>query len=379
MTIDPNLDSAITDAALERARAWLGREIPIAHPFNTEAQRDTIRHWTDGIGDTNPLWTDEKYAAQTRWGGLLAPPTFLYTCNQGPAHRGAGTGFRGMPGVHRFWVKEAWEWFLPIRVGDQIRAVYRLVDLVEHRSSFAGRSVEDITEQKFWNQDGGLIAVHRMHFISAERRTTAERGKHRDFRPHRYTQEELDRIWQDVQREARRGAEPRYWEDVQVGEEVPHVVKGPYTSTEAVAFVMGWGGPFVMASEVTHRYLHAHPRANVPDRETNAPDFPERAHWDIAFAREVGAPAAYDFGGQRVSWIVHALTNWAGDDGFVRSIEAKLVKFNVTGDTTWCRGKVTGKATEHGEPLVRLEVWGENQRGEVTVTGEARVRLPVRG
>ena len=159
---------------------------------------------------------------------------------------------------------------------------------------------------------------------------------------------------------------------------MPQVVKGPYTTSEAVAFVVGWGGPFIMASEVTQRYVKAHPKANVPDRETNAPDFPERAHWDSAFAREVGAPAAYDFGGQRVSWVVHALTNWAGDDGFVRWISAKLVKFNVMGDTTWCHGRVKEKGIEDGANLVLLEVWGENQRGEINITGEAKVQLPTR-
>ncbi len=376
-TTDRNVDTVITEEMLARARKRIGEEVPISAPFNTEARRDNVRHWVDGIGDSNPLWLDEEYGKQSAHGMILAPPSFLYSCNQGPAHRGAGAGgFRGFPGLHRFWAQEVWEWFRPIRLGDQISGTTKLADLVEHRSSLAKRSIEDITEQTFRNQDGELIAIHRMHFINTERGTAAREGTHKEFQKHRYTNEDLGRILDDIDAEVIRGAEPRYWEDVEAGEEIPGVVKGPFTSSEAVAFVTGWGGPFIMASEITHRYVRAHPKANVPDRDTNAPDFPERAHWDDSFAREVGAPAAYDFGGQRVSWVLHALTNWAGDTGMVRGITAKLVKFNVTGDTTWCKGRVKGKSVENGEHLVQMEIWGENQRGEVTISGEAQVLLP---
>jgi crotonobetainyl-CoA:carnitine CoA-transferase CaiB-like acyl-CoA transferase len=40
-------------------------------------------------------------------------------------------------------------------------------------------------------------------------------------------------------------------------------------------------------------------------------------HWDEEFAREVGAPGAYDYGPERCSWLTHHLTNWMGDDGFL--------------------------------------------------------------
>ena len=55
-----------------------------------------------------------------RYGTLLAPPSFLYSCNQGPAHRGRQAGgWRGFAGIHRVWVGEEWEWHQPIQLGDQ--------------------------------------------------------------------------------------------------------------------------------------------------------------------------------------------------------------------------------------------------------------------
>src|SRR5205823_2745016 len=122
MAIDLNTSSTITEEMVARVRARLGEESPISEPFNTEATRDTIRHWAEAIGDVNPLWIDRDYAAKTRYGTLLAPPSFLYSCNQGPAHRGRQAGgWRGFAGIHRVWVGEEWEWHQPIQLGDQIR------------------------------------------------------------------------------------------------------------------------------------------------------------------------------------------------------------------------------------------------------------------
>ena len=46
--------------------------------MNQYCTTDLIRHYTDAIGDwRNPLWRNDEYARNTRWGGIIAPPTFL--------------------------------------------------------------------------------------------------------------------------------------------------------------------------------------------------------------------------------------------------------------------------------------------------------------
>ena len=377
---DLNVSAVVTEEMLAKARQRVGVERPIIRQWHSEATRDTIRHWAEGIGDVNPLWTDPAYARKTKYGRLVAPPSFLFSCWQGPMYRDTKPSRgAGLPGIHRIWAGDSWEWSRHILQGDEIHGTQKLVDIVEHESTFAGRSFEEITERRFFTQRDELLATYRTSFMATERGTAAKRGKHIDFHKYRYSDEELAQINADIDKEVVRGATPRYWEDVQVGEAVPWVVKGPYTTTEVVTFLLGWGGPFMMASEVTHRYLRVHPKANVPDRETNAPDFPERAHWDDAFARECGFPAAYDFGAQRIAWMVHAVTNWQGDDAFLKKIDAKLLRFNVLGDTTWCRGKVVGKKIEGGEHLVELDLEAVNQRKETTAAARAVVRLSSRG
>ena len=86
-------------------------------------------------------------------------------------------------------------------------------------------------------------------------------------------------------------------------------------------------------------------------------------------------PGAYDYGPERVAWLGHLVTNWMGDGGFLRRLHAKVLRHNLIGDTTWCRGRVTGKAPGG---VVTLEIDGTNQRGEVIAAGTAEVVLPTR-
>ena len=72
------------------------------------------------------------------------------------------------------------------------------------------------------------------------------------------------------------------------------------------------------------------------------------------------------------------MTNWMGDDGFLKRLSGRCRKMIAFGDTTWIRGKVSGKSMEGNEALVECDLRGENQRGEVTTTGQAVVRLPSR-
>jgi len=108
-------------------------------------------------------------------------------------------------------------------------------------------------------------------------------------------------------------------------------------------------------------------------------DVPELVHMEDTRAQEIGLPGAYDYGCQRISWLGNLLTNWMGDDGFLERLSGRLLRFNVVGDTTWCKGKVAKKYVDNNQHLVDIDCWAENQRGEKTSAGIATVRLPVKG
>ena len=69
------MTDAITDEGVARLRARIG----VAHPHPQPPHyrfpnEDAFRHVALAYGDDNPLWCDPDYAAQSRWGGSIAPP-----------------------------------------------------------------------------------------------------------------------------------------------------------------------------------------------------------------------------------------------------------------------------------------------------------------
>ena len=133
------------------------------------------------------------------------------------------------------------------------------------------------------------------------------------------------------------------------------------------------------AHSLAFSFLRRHPGTDMMDSKTGIADVPELVHMEDTRAQEIGIPGAYDYGCQRISWLGNLITNWMGDDGFLKRLYAKLTLFNVVGDTTWLKGKVTKKYVKDGEHLVDIECQAENQRGDITMPGEATVRLPSKG
>jgi hypothetical protein len=101
-------------------------------------------------------------------------------------------------------------------------------------------------------------------------------------------------------------------------------------------------------------------------------------HWEEEFALEVGAPGAYDYGPERCSWLTHHLTNWMGDDGFLRRATCKIRRHNPEGDMLFIKGKVKRKFVEGGRHLVEIEQEAHNQDDEVSILGTGIVELPSR-
>ena len=110
--------------------------------------------------------------------------------------------------------------------------------------------------------------------------------------------------------------------------------------------------------------------------EHGIPDIVERVHWEDEMSKRTGNPAAYDYGAQRNAWMGHLVTDWIGDDGWMRKLSVQFRRFNYIGDTTWCKGKVSAKSVENGEYRVELDLWADDQRGRQTTIGKAIVQLP---
>ncbi len=361
----------ITDEALAKVRALIGTEIGNRpQPYLTEATRDSIRHWAEAMGDRNRLWSDEAYAKSTSWGALMGPPTILAAFDK------LSSGYRGgLPGVHSFFGGIDWRWNRPVFRNDEIRVRIIFNDLIEKESKFSRRMFQQISTVLFVDQNDEVICEGESWGMRIERGRSKEKGKYKHLTLKTYTTEDIAEVTRAYDAESIRGATPRYWEDVNVGDELTPINKGPYSATNAVAYEMARGGLYIKSHGFWYDYLKRHPALGVPN-ELGVPEPPERVHWDSAYARKVGVPAAYDYGPERIAWLGNLLTNWIGDDGFVTRLMVRVSRFNLEGDLTRCYGRVTGKEQVNGRYVVHCDIWCMDQRGERNATGVATLALP---
>ena len=366
----------ITEEGLADLRSRIGVKIEnTIEPWNYEASRDAIRHYAHGIGDDNRLWCDPEYAAKTKYGTLVALPSFLFTTSR------LISGYcGGLSGVHAMWAGADWTWHKPVLRNDAISTEAHLKDLIEHQTKFAGRSFQQIYHVDFFNQSGDMVAEADSWVFRTDRDEARERGtKYTEARGRvePFTQEQLDEFYDIYDREEVRGATPRYFEDVNVGDKLPPMMKGPMTVTGFICYAQGWGGLYIRANKLAYKMQKAHPGLGIRNR-FNVPDCPERVHWDEEFALEVGAPGAYDYGPERCSWLTHHMTNWIGDDGFLHKSNCQIRRHNPDGDAIIITGEVTRKFEENGKTYVEVEQKATTHRGELSAFGTAVAELPTK-
>lgn len=137
-----------------------------------------------------------------------------------------------------------------------------------------------------------------------------------------------------------------YWEDVQVGAQVPEFKRQ--------TGYIEWGR-FAGANE-EYVAIHEDDEAGIAS----------------------GLPGGIGMGNLRFSYVHNMLEDWIGVEGWIKKVSLQYRGMNLKNDWVVCRGTVTGKYEEGEEHLVELDVSTENGKGEVTAPGKALVMLPSR-
>lgn len=367
------VEGQITDDAVAKAKAMIGMYLRPEGPYLQDATLDTLQNFSNGIGDLNPLYRDSEHGRRSHLGSIVAHPVFPM------AYGWIGRTRWGLPGVHGFYAGNDWEFFRHVKPGDHINALERVVGVEEKESRFSGRLVLQYVEASFTNQRDELVARVLGWCTRHERRAAREQGKYKGIETYKYSDDEFAAIDEAVLGEPAniRGRTIRYWDDVQVGETLPPIARGPLSLMDTMGFLVGCGrghthGVVRIEAERHPGHFFRSPEAGGGIEYTGI------GHHRDSVAREVGVPGTYDYGPQRTAWMVSAVTNWMGDAAFLKRLRSEIRRFNIMGDTTWVKGKVTRKYEKDGFPLVDLEIWAENQRGELTAPGLATVMLPSR-
>ncbi|MDA8331341.1 MAG: MaoC family dehydratase N-terminal domain-containing protein [Candidatus Dormibacteraeota bacterium] len=366
-------EAKITDAGIAKAREMIGMVLRPEGPYLQDATPDTLRNWCNGIGDLNPLYREAEYGRQTHLASQVGHPMFPM------AYGWIGRTRWGLPGVHGFGAGNDWEVFRNIRPGDRIGALERVVGVEDKLGQFSGRMVLQYVEASFYNQRDELVARALGWCARHERRAARERGKYSAITQYTYSTEELHKIEDAALSEPDnvRGGQPRYWQDVVVGQELTPIVRGPLSLMDTMGFLVASGRGHTHG--VLLRTAVRHPDHFFRNPEAGGGvEYTGIGHHRDSTAQAVGVPGTYDYGPQRHAWMTSMVTNWMGDTGVLKRVRSEWRRFNVMGDTTWCKGRVAKKYHKDGYALVDLDIWGENQRGEITTPGMATVILPSR-
>ena len=97
-----------------------------SEPHTIEVEKGAIIKFAQAIDDDNPVFNDDMAARESRYGGLIAPPTFLRSVGvDRPTYPFDLPFNRLLDGGSE------WEYFHPVRAGDRITAVAEIADINE--------------------------------------------------------------------------------------------------------------------------------------------------------------------------------------------------------------------------------------------------------
>jgi acyl dehydratase len=348
---------------------------------NVDVTTMAIRSFANGVGDGNPLWRNVDYAENSSYKRITAPPMFVYSILPAAPQ----FGWRGIGG---FNAQNELHWYRPIFPGQHIDVTSQYKDFKIKELKNGGKRIFEYEEQRYTNDNDELVCLFTQMNIRVERATMRKNTESKVSKekkgpelPYPWTDEELAKVEEEIMAEEFRGKEPRFWEDVQEGDELKPVVKGPIGLSDMVAFFLGGATPVrPMGHEMVVRDKLSHPAWYFRDPDTYAIEPVYAVHYNNHAAKaQTGIAWPYDVGIQRNCWQGHLLTNWMGDDGWLKTTKVEYRGFVYLSDVIRLGGRVVKKYIDsEGEPCVDIETYAQNQRGQNTMPGSAVVVLPSR-
>ena len=134
-----------------------------------------------------------------------------------------------------------------------------------------------------------------------------------------------------------------YFEAVRVGDELPALAKSPIDRVQL------------------SRYAGASGDYNP-------------VHVDELYAKSVGMPSVYAPGMLIMGMLGQLVSDW-GRGGQLRRYNVRFIKMVWPADTVVCKGRVTDRHGQGGRYFAEIDLWAENQRGELVMKGAAQLQL----
>ncbi len=139
-----------------------------------------------------------------------------------------------------------------------------------------------------------------------------------------------------------------FFEDVEVGDAIPEVVKGPMTT----AHIMRWSAAMENWHRIHYDWRYATGHDKLPDVVVN--------------------------GSWKQHVMIQLVAGWAGEAGWPWKLRFQFRAMNVPGETLTAWGRVRAKTARGAYGVVELEIGLRNEKGEEGTPGTATVVLPRR-
>jgi len=288
--------------------------------------KENIIRFAESIQDYNPLYTNELQARKSTYGSLIAPPTFLRSCYAGPWKKSIDLPFyTSVDGGSE------WEYFEPIRDGDEINVTATITDLYEK----SGRKEQMLFQKKtitYINQFKSLVAKEENIGIFLEK--------------HMHNQDK-----QNPQNMRVKSINPLQdsknkiisYEDISIGMKLPTIIKTPN-------------------SQQLVKYAAA------------SLEFPE-IHYDIDYAKAAGLPGVLVQGSLKHAFLGQLITDWIGQNNILKKLSVSYRGMNITNEKLYCKGIISRKYIENNKKLVKCKIWIENDDKFKSTLGEAIIQI----
>ncbi len=134
-----------------------------------------------------------------------------------------------------------------------------------------------------------------------------------------------------------------YFENIRVGDDLPAMAKAPVDRVQLARFAGA-------SNDYNPLYI------------------------DEVHAKSLGMPSVYAPSLLGMSFLGQLVGDWARG-ATLKKFTVKFVKMLWPGDTLVCKGRVSDRHGEGGKYFVELDVWAENQKGELVLKGLATLRV----
>lgn len=142
---------------IEINKAVLGKEYP---PYAVTVERGKIKEFARAIGDLNAFYLDDRAAAASVWGDLIAPPTFAVTFRDEAADTAAFLRDLGTDISRILHGEQEFELFRPLQPGQTYLCRPKIVDLYE-KTGRSGPMAFVVRETTVTDRANEIVATMR--------------------------------------------------------------------------------------------------------------------------------------------------------------------------------------------------------------------------